>query len=187
MNEAPFPHWTATPTAAPTGASTGAPAKSQVETTRFRLNGRPVELAVDPERLLLWVLRSDLGLTGTKYGCGQAHCGSCTVLVDGKATLSCLTPLRALEGREVTTIEGLARDGKLHPIQEAFVTHDALQCGYCTPGMILGAYSLLMENPDPSEEEIVRGMEGHLCRCGSYGRIVRAVRDASEAMKGGGS
>jgi len=159
----------------------------RTETVRFILNGRPIELTVDPHRLLLWVLRGDLGLTGTKYGCAQAHCGSCTVLVDGKATLSCLISMGAVEGKEVTTIEGLARDGRLHPIQEAFVAHDALQCGFCTPGMILGAYGLLRENPDPSEEEIVRGMEGHLCRCGSYGRIVRAVRDASEAMKGGGS
>ena len=199
MNEAPFPPETAAPNAKPNvppnakpnatpGATpTGASMRIRIEAIRFRLNGRPVELVVDPERLLLWVLRSDLGLTGTKYGCGQAHCGSCTVLVDGRATLSCLTPMRALEGKEVTTIEGLALDGQLHPIQQAFVTHDALQCGYCTPGMILGAYGLLQENPDPSEEEIVRGMEGHLCRCGSYGRVVRAVRDASKAMKGAGS
>jgi aerobic-type carbon monoxide dehydrogenase small subunit (CoxS/CutS family) len=201
MKDAPFPHGTSAPTGASTavltgtstglssgysfGASTGPPGKSGIETIRFRLNGRPVDLAVEPDRLLLWVLRSDLGLTGTKYGCGQAHCGSCTVLVDGKATLSCLTPMRSLEGTEVTTIEGLARDGQLHPIQEAFVTHDALQCGYCTPGMILGAYGLLMENPDPSKEEIVQGMEGHLCRCGGYGRIVLAIRDAAETMKGG--
>jgi aerobic-type carbon monoxide dehydrogenase small subunit (CoxS/CutS family) len=174
-----------TPLPPQTPELTGSSPVTRIKTIRFHLNGHPMELEVASERLLLWVLRSDLGLTGTKYGCGQAHCGSCTVLVDGKATLSCLTSMGAVEGKEVTTIEGLASNGRLHPVQAAFVAHDALQCGFCTPGMILGAYGLLLENPDPSEEEIVLGMESHLCRCGGYGRIVRAVREAAEAMKGG--
>ncbi len=157
-----------------------------VETVRFRLNGRPVEISVEPDRMLLWVLRSDLALTGTKYGCGEALCGACTVLVNGEVTRSCAAPMGSLRGAEVLTIEGLAPEGGLHPVQEAFVTHDALQCGYCTPGMVMGAYGLLVRNPRPTEEEIVQAMEGHLCRCGSYQRIVAAVRTAAEAMARGG-
>jgi aerobic-type carbon monoxide dehydrogenase small subunit (CoxS/CutS family) len=148
---------------------------------RFRLNGRPIEIAVEPDRMLLWVLRSDLELTGTKYGCGQAHCGACTVLVNGRAVKSCLYPVRGVEGRSVVTIEGLAEQGVLHPLQEAFVQHDALQCGYCTPGMILGAVGLLNSNPDPTPAEIIQGMEGHLCRCGTHGRVMDAIRTAAAA------
>jgi len=151
---------------------------------RFLLNGRPTEVTVDPDRMLLWVLRSDLGLTGTKYGCGQAHCGSCTVLVDDQAVNTCLYPVSAVEGKSVVTIEGLARGGGLHPVQEAFVEHDALQCGYCTPGMILGAVGLLNRNSDPTAEEIIQGMEGHLCRCGTHGRVIDAIRTAAGAMGG---
>lgn len=155
------------------------------ETIRFRLNGSPARVTTDPRRMLLWVLRSDLGLTGTKYGCGQAHCGACTVLMDGQVARSCITPLERVEGADITTIEGLALGGELDPVQEAFVAHEALQCGYCTPGMILGAHGLLRRNPDPSDDEIVQAMEGHLCRCGTYPRVVDAVRDAATAMSGG--
>ncbi|MHB8763743.1 MAG: (2Fe-2S)-binding protein [Deferrisomatales bacterium] len=151
---------------------------------RFTLNGRAVDLGVDGDRLLLWVLRTDLGVTGTKYGCGEGHCGACTVLVDGRATLACQTPVRQVAGRAVVTIEGLAADGELHPLQRAFAEHGALQCGYCTPGMILKAHSLLAANPRPTEEEVRRGLEGNLCRCGAHGRIVEAVR-AAAAEKGG--
>ncbi len=155
------------------------------ETIRFRLNGRATEITVDPERMLLWVLRSDLGLTGTKYGCGEAHCGACTVLLNGQVTRSCLTPMSGLKGAEVTTIEALAPDGDLHPVQAAFVAHDAIQCGYCTPGMVLGAFGLLQRNPNPTTDEIIQGMEGHLCRCGTYGRIIQAVQEAAGALGGG--
>jgi aerobic-type carbon monoxide dehydrogenase small subunit (CoxS/CutS family) len=153
------------------------------EVLRFTLNGRLVELAVEPGRKLLWVLRDDLGKTGAKYGCGQGQCGSCTVLVDGRAVRACVTTVGSVAGKQVLTIEGLARDGALHPLQRAFVEHGALQCGYCTPGMILGAHALLARNPDPSPEEVVAGMEGHLCRCGAHVRIVRAVRDAAAELR----
>jgi aerobic-type carbon monoxide dehydrogenase small subunit (CoxS/CutS family) len=147
---------------------------------RFTLNGRAVDLKVDGSRLLLWVLRTDLEATGTKYGCGEGHCGSCTVLVDGEAIHACQTPVREVEGKTVLTIEGLDADGELHPLQRAFAEHGALQCGYCTPGMILKSHSLLADNPRPTEEEVRRGLEGHLCRCGSHKRIVEAVRAAAQ-------
>ncbi|MEJ2205113.1 MAG: (2Fe-2S)-binding protein, partial [Gemmatimonadota bacterium] len=134
---------------------------------QFSLNGEPVEIDVDSRRPLLWVLRTELGLTGTKYGCGERECGACTVLLNGRPTFSCRTPLRSVQGREVTTIEGLAENGNLHPVQRAFADHDALQCGFCTPGMIMGAVGLLRRNPDPSPEEIAEGLEGHICRCGT--------------------
>lgn len=153
--------------------------------TYFRLNGRPVILSVEPERPLLWVLRTDIGVTGPKFGCGQALCGACTVLVDGEAVRACTTPVASVQGKTVTTIEGLARDGELHPLQRAFVEHDALQCGFCTPGMIMSAYSLLRRNPHPSHDEILAYMDGNLCRCGSHNRVVRAVRAASQDMEGG--
>ena len=157
-----------------------------METTiELKINRKPVRLSVDPDRMLLWVLRTDLGLTGTKYGCGQAHCGACTVLVNGKAARSCVTPVKAVAGKEVVTIEGLAVDEALHPLQQAFAEHDALQCGFCTPGMIMNAYSLLRENPQPSDAEIVRGMDRNLCRCTSYVRIIKAIRGAAAAMKSG--
>jgi carbon-monoxide dehydrogenase small subunit len=151
---------------------------------RFELNGRETALSVDPERKLLWVLRTDLGLTGTKYGCGAALCGACTVLIDGRAVRSCQYPVGEVAGRSVTTIEGLATDGRLHPLQAAFVAHDALQCGYCTPGMILTACSVLAQNPHPTREEIIRAMDANLCRCGGYQRIVRAIEDAAGATAG---
>ncbi len=155
------------------------------ETISFNLNDKPIHLTVDSERMLLWVLRSDLGLTGTKYGCGEAFCGACTVLVNNKAVRSCQFPVKDVKGKEVITIEGLSKNGKLHPIQEAFIKHDALQCGFCTPGMILNACSLLYENPQPTQSEIIQGMNDNLCRCGAHTRIVQAIQDAANEMKGG--
>jgi len=152
----------------------------------FTLNGKPVSLAVDGDRALLWVLRTDLGFTGTKFGCGEGYCGACTVLVDGKPVRSCHFPVKEASGKAVTTIEGLAVDGKLAPVQAAFVEHDALQCGFCTPGMILKAHSLLAENPKPSREDIVTALDDHLCRCGAHKRIVEAVEAAAQSPKGGG-
>jgi len=155
------------------------------ETIHFKLNDKPVSLRVDGERKLLWVLRTDLGITGPKYGCGEGLCGACTVLVNDKAILSCQTPVRDIKGKKVITIEGLAKNGKLHPLQKAFIKHDALQCGFCTPGMILKAYSLLSENPKPTQEEIIEEMDENLCRCGSHGRIVQAIQTAAREMRGG--
>ena len=154
---------------------------------RFRLNHEPVDLNVDPERLLLWVLRSDLELTGTKCGCELGVCSACTVLVDRKAVLACQMTVEEIEGKDVVTIEGLARNGELHPVQKAFVEHDALQCGFCTPGMIMNACSLLNENPDPSREDIIRSMDDNLCRCGAHTRIVLAIQTAANEMKGAAS
>jgi carbon-monoxide dehydrogenase small subunit len=142
-------------------------------------------VSVDGERPLLWVLRTDLGLTGTKYGCGKAVCGACTVLVDDEAVRSCVFPVRGVDGTEVLTIEGLSTNGKLHPLQKAFMRHDAFQCGFCTPGMILHAYSLLRENPEPTRAEILQGMDNNLCRCGAHTRIIQAIQSAAEEMKGG--
>jgi aerobic-type carbon monoxide dehydrogenase small subunit (CoxS/CutS family) len=156
-----------------------------METIRFKLNGRPVRLKVDGERTLLWVLRTDLGVTGPKYGCGEGLCGACTVLADDVAELSCQKTIKEVDGSEVTTIEGLAKNGKLHPLQKAFIRHVGFQCGYCTPGMILKAYSLLADNPTPSREEIIDGMDENLCRCGAHIRIVQAIETASREMKGG--
>jgi aerobic-type carbon monoxide dehydrogenase small subunit (CoxS/CutS family) len=155
-----------------------------MENISFKLNGEPVSLTVDSERKFLWVLRTDLGLTGTKYGCGVSLCGACTVLVGNDAVRSCQLPVKYVRGKEVTTIEGLSKNGKLHPVQQAFIEQDALQCGFCTPGMILNACSLLLKNPEPSKAEIIRQMDDNLCRCGSYNRIVQAIQSASRRMKG---
>ena len=151
----------------------------------FTLNGKPTRLTVDETRPLLWVLRDDLGLTGTKFGCGEALCGSCTVVVNGEAVRSCATAIGDVEGKTVLTIEGLAGDKKLHPIQAAFVERGAFQCGYCTPGMIMGAYALLLRNPKATRADIVKELDAHLCRCGAHVRILSAVEDAATAMKGG--
>jgi aerobic-type carbon monoxide dehydrogenase small subunit (CoxS/CutS family) len=153
------------------------------KTIRFKLNGKEVAVVTSPERMLLWVLRTDLEHTGTKYGCGEGYCGFCTVLVDGKSERSCQLPLSKVEGKSVLTIEGLAQGGRLHPLQQAFVDNGALQCGYCTPGQILEAYALLLRKPNPTEAEIADALEGNICRCGTYKRIVAAVRQASGAMK----
>ncbi len=148
---------------------------------RFRLNGKPVTATGDGDRVLLWALRTDFGLTGAKYGCGIGECGACTILVDGQAALGCQTPLSAVDGHEVVTIEGLAPAGKLHPVQEAFAAHGALQCGYCTPGMILAACALLKRDAKPSRDAIVKAMDGNLCRCGAHLRILAAIESASGA------
>jgi len=145
----------------------------------FGLNGKPGSLETDDDRMLLWVLRTDLQLTGTKYGCGQGICGACTVLVDGKAVRSCKTPLKAIAGKEVITIEGLAQNAKLHPLQQAFIDHGAFQCGYCTAGMLLSAVVFLRDNPKPSRAAIVSHMAHNLCRCGAHQRIVDAIEAAS--------
>jgi aerobic-type carbon monoxide dehydrogenase small subunit (CoxS/CutS family) len=155
------------------------------KTIRFSFNGKTTALEVDEERLFLWVLRTELGLTGTKFGCGEGFCGSCTVLVDGKPERSCQLPMSNVAGKKVVTIEGLAYDGKLHPVQTAFVEHDALQCGFCTPGMILSAYGLLLENPEPTRQQILDHMEDNLCRCGAHVRIVKAIETAAAEMRKG--
>lgn len=154
------------------------------ELITFNLNRKPVELNLDRDRILLWVLRTDLGLTGTKYGCGESYCGACTVLVDDEALRSCQITLNDIQNRSVVTIEGLANNGELHPLQKAFMEKDALQCGYCTPGMIMNAYALLKKNPDPTEKQIMEGMEENLCRCGAYKRIVEAIQAAARVMGG---
>jgi len=155
------------------------------ETIRFKLNNKETELVTDPNQLLLWVLRDHFGLTGTKFGCGIGFCGACTVLIDNEPVRSCMMPVSQVEGRSVVTIEGLEKDGKLHPVQQAFIDHDALQCGYCTPGMILTAVAMVENNPSPTREEIIDGLEDNLCRCGAHTRIIDAVEDAARVMKGG--
>ncbi len=154
------------------------------DTVSFRLNGQPTRISVAPDRTLLWVLRTDLELTGPKFGCGIDQCGACTVLVNHRAVRSCSVPIKSVDGKDVVTIEGLAQDGKLHPIQEAFIAHDALQCGFCTPGMILTAYDFLRRHPDPKAEDVIEGMNGNLCRCGAHVRIVDAILAAASAMRG---
>ncbi|MBS1873798.1 MAG: (2Fe-2S)-binding protein [Acidobacteria bacterium] len=144
------------------------------------VNGASHRVETDPETSLLSVLRNQLGLTGSKYGCGEGQCGACAVLIDGRAVRSCITPVKHAAGRHVTTIEGLARNGKLHPVQQGFLDADALQCGYCTPGMVMSAVALLAKDPHPTDAAIRRGMEGNVCRCGTYPRIVAAVRMASK-------
>ena len=155
------------------------------EEIQFTINGSFQKITVDGDRALLWVLRTDLGLTGTKYGCGEGLCGACTVLVDDAAVRSCQTAVREIRGKQVVTIEGLATGGELHPVQKAFMAHDALQCGYCTPGMILQAAAFLRQNPEPSAADIMDAMEDNLCRCGAHNRIVRAIQAAASEMKGG--
>jgi len=156
-----------------------------MRTIDFTLNGAPTRLTTDETRPLLWVLRDDLGLTGTKFGCGISQCGSCTVVVDRAAVRSCMTAIGDVAGKGVTTIEGLASNGRLHPVQQAFVQHAALQCGYCTPGMIMSAYALLTANPRMTQAEILRELEGHACRCGAHVRIAQAVDTAAAALRGG--
>jgi aerobic carbon-monoxide dehydrogenase small subunit len=155
------------------------------ETISFQLNGKKTDVLIDPTLTLLWVLRNHFGLTGTKFGCGMGFCGSCTVLLDNEAVRSCTLSVGEVKGRSVVTIEGLAVNGELHPLQKAFVEHDALQCGYCTPGMIMNAAGLLLKNPSPTTDQIKEGMENNLCRCGAHVRIVEAVSTAAKNMKGG--
>jgi len=151
---------------------------------RITVNGEPYETEVDPRRTLVEVLRDDLGLTGTKYGCGSGECGSCTVLVNGKAVLSCLTLAVAVERKQIVTIEGLAKDGKLHPIQEMFTKQVAFQCGLCTPGMIMSAKALLDEKNNPSEEDVREHLKGNLCRCTGYVKPLEATMAAAEVLRG---
>ncbi len=156
-----------------------------IENIQFKLNGKSIQLKVDSDRLLLWVLRTELFLTGTKYGCGEGLCGACTVLINNEAVRSCQTKIKDVKNKEVVTIEGLAENGKLHPVQKAFVEHDAMQCGYCTPGMVLNAVAFLKENPKPTEADIVDAMNYNLCRCGAHKRIVEAVQTAAKETEGG--
>jgi aerobic-type carbon monoxide dehydrogenase small subunit (CoxS/CutS family) len=151
-----------------------------IETISFKLNGKATRLDVDSDRKLLWVLRTDLGLTGTKFGCGESLCGACTVVVNKEAMRSCQLSIKDVKGKEVTTIEGLTQNGKLHPLQEAFVDHGGLQCGFCTPGMIMNAYALLLKNPKLSRDEIINGMDDNLCRCGSHKRIIQAIESVAK-------
>jgi aerobic-type carbon monoxide dehydrogenase small subunit (CoxS/CutS family) len=151
----------------------------------FTLNGAARTVTVEEDRTLLWVLRDDLGMTGTKFGCGAAFCGSCTVLLDGREVRTCVTPMRSVAGKKVVTVEGLAKDNQLTPVQEAFIEHVGFQCGFCTSGMVIGATALLAANPKPTREQIVQGLERHLCRCAAHHRIVAAVESASKKMAGG--
>lgn len=148
----------------------------------FKLNQKSVTVTVNGSESLMTVLREYLDMTGTKYGCGLGECGACTVLMDQKAVRSCMLAVEDVAGKDIISIEGLSSNGNLHPIQKAFVTHDAMQCGFCTPGMIMNAYGLLLRNPKPSRTEIINGMEENLCRCGSYNRIVDAIETAAEEM-----
>ncbi len=154
------------------------------ESIAFTLNHKPVRMDVDGDRALLWVLRTDLSLTGTKFGCGEGHCGACTVLVDGVPERSCLLKASQVRNKDVVTIEGLAPQGQLHPVQKAFVEHDALQCGFCTSGMILTGVAFLQKNPQPTREQLVRGLNENLCRCGAHTRILDALQAAAAELKG---
>lgn len=152
-------------------------------TVTMVVNGQERTVTTDPQRPLLDVLREDLHVTGPKYGCGEGRCGACTVLMDGKRTLACVTPVSLVDKKAITTIEGLAKGDALHPVQEAFLEEGAMQCGYCTSGMILSAVALLQESPSPSDEQIVAGMNGNICRCNDYVKITNAVRRAAEKMR----
>lgn len=155
------------------------------ETIQLKINGSSQRVAAAPERSLLSVLRGELDLTGSRYGCGEGQCGACTVLVNGAAQRSCLMSVQAAADKNIITIEGLEQNGRLHPLQEAFLAEAAFQCGYCTSGMILSALALLQKNPAPTEAEIIHAMQGNICRCGTFPRIVAAIRKAAQEMKGG--
>ncbi len=155
------------------------------EKIQFTLNGKSVELETDTSQTLLWVLRTEMGLTGTKNGCGIGFCGACTILVNGTAERSCSMTVKDIAGKKVTTIEGLALDDKLHPVQESFIEHEAQQCGFCTSGMIMNAVGLLTSNPNPDRKQIIEGMDGNLCRCGAYNRIMMAIETAAKEINGG--
>lgn len=153
------------------------------ELIEFKLNDKAVKVNVDGERMLLWVLRTDFGLTGTKYGCGEGFCGACVVIINNKAERSCSIAVKNVKGKEVLTIEGLMNNGKLHPLQKAFAEKDALQCGYCTPGMIMNAYGLLKKKPKSTYDEIIKEMDDNFCRCSAHKRIVEAIQTVSTEMK----
>ncbi|MGW8317571.1 MAG: (2Fe-2S)-binding protein [Bacteroidales bacterium] len=154
-----------------------------MNTVQFELNGSQVSVEVYEDQPLLWVIRDQLGLTGTKFGCGAGFCGSCTVIMNGEAVRSCSLLATEAAGSQILTIEGLSSNGTLHPLQEEFAKLDALQCGYCTPGMIMNAYGLLLSNPEPTREEVIIAMDENLCRCGAHGRIIQAIQNAGERMK----
>jgi aerobic-type carbon monoxide dehydrogenase small subunit (CoxS/CutS family) len=155
------------------------------EKLSFTLNGKKTEVMIDTSQTLLWVLRNHFGLTGTKYGCGNGFCGACTVLIDNEPVRSCQLAVGDVSGKNVITIEGLEKRGRLHPVQKAFIENEALQCGFCTPGMILTAVGLLAKNPSPTRQQIIDGMDDNLCRCGAHNRIIDAIEAAAEEMKGG--
>jgi aerobic-type carbon monoxide dehydrogenase small subunit (CoxS/CutS family) len=152
--------------------------------SELQVNGAARRVDADSERLLLYVLRNDLDLIGCKYGCGEGRCGACTVLIDGQPTRSCITRVGTVAGKSIRTVEGLEKDGQLHPVQQAFLDADAMQCGYCTCGMILSAVALMERNPQPSRQDIITALNGNICRCCTYNRIVDAVSRAAGAMKG---
>jgi carbon-monoxide dehydrogenase small subunit len=164
---------------------TGGECNMSMKNIKFVLNGKPYELSVEPWRTLLEVIREDLKLTGTKEGCGQGECGSCTVIMGGKTVNSCLVPAVEADDQEIVTIEGLADADKLHPIQEAFIANSGMQCGFCTSGMIMSTKALLDRNPNPSQDEIKEGIAGNFCRCTGYTKIFESISAAAEAMKGG--
>ena len=149
----------------------------------LNINGAERQVDAPPDEFLLYVLRDRLQMTGTKYGCGEGQCGACTVLLDGRPVRSCRTPVSQAAGKKLITVEGLEQNGQLHPVQQAFVDHDAFQCAYCTSGMILSSVALLNTNPDPSPDDIVRAMNGNVCRCGTYPRIVAAIQQAARAAR----
>jgi aerobic-type carbon monoxide dehydrogenase small subunit (CoxS/CutS family) len=157
--------------------------KIMKQVIQFTLNGEPLKLESEPGRPLLWVLRGDLALTGTKYGCGEGFCGACTVLVNGQAERACILSLEDVSGKAVTTIEGLATGDTLHPVQQAFIEHDALQCGYCTSGMVMTSVALVAGNPQASKAEIIAGLDANLCRCGAHKRILEAVLSVTREVK----
>jgi carbon-monoxide dehydrogenase small subunit len=158
---------------------------TDLKKVRFKLNGSWREVDARPDRILLDLLREDLGLTGTKKGCGQGECGACTILMNGRAVLSCLIPALKADGAEILTVEGMAHDDRLHPLQQAFWEEGAVQCGYCTPGMLLSAKALLDEVPEPGAEEVKRAISGNLCRCTGYTKIIRAVQSAADKLRKG--
>jgi aerobic-type carbon monoxide dehydrogenase small subunit (CoxS/CutS family) len=153
--------------------------------SELHVNGKTVPVNAEGERSLLDVLRDDLGLTGTKYGCGEAQCGACTVLIDGVPTRSCVTSVGGIGKRKITTIEGIEQNGRLHPLQEAFLKFDSFQCGYCTSGMIMSGVALLRKSKNPSEDEIIRSMNGNICRCGVHGRIISAIKEGAQKLRNG--
>jgi len=153
-----------------------------MKTVQFELNGKPVSVSAHDDEPILWVIREQMGLTGTKYGCGEGFCGTCTVIMNGEAVRSCTLTAADADGSKILTIEGLSINGSLHPLQEEFIKLDALQCGYCTPGMIMNAYGLLLSNPEPTREEVIIAMDENLCRCGAHGRIIEAIQNAGKRM-----
>jgi len=155
------------------------------EKLSFTLNGKKTEVMIDTSQTLLWVLRNHFGLTGTKYGCGNGFCGACTVLIDNEPVRSCQLAFGDVAGKNVVTVEGLEKRGRLHPVQKAFIEHEALQCGFCTPGMIMTAVGLLAKNPSPTRQQIIEIMDDNLCRCGAHNRIIDAIEAAAKEMKGG--